>query len=238
MAARTRTKICGITRLEDALAAAEAGADAVGFVFVPASRRAVEVGTAARIAARLPAFVARVGLFLDAPADAVARALDAVPGLVPQFHGTERAADCERHARPYLKALALGAGGGDRANEPPAAYRGAAGFLLDSHAPGALGGTGVALDWSALDDAVASLGGRPLVLAGGLAPGNVGRAIRALGPWAVDVSSGVESAPGIKDHDALRAFLEAVRGADDERLEGPRRTARPHQTGNERHERG
>ena len=217
MAARTRTKICGITRLEDALAAAEAGADAVGFVFVPASRRAVGVADARRIAARLPAFVMPVGLFLDAPADEVARALDAVPGLVPQFHGTEPAADCERHGRPYLKALGLG-GGGEGANEAPAAYAGAAGFLLDSHAPGALGGTGIALDWAGLDAEVAALGNRPLVLAGGLAPDNVGCAIGALSPWAVDVSSGVESAPGVKDRDAVRAFLKAVRDADDERL--------------------
>ena len=225
MAARTRTKICGITRLDDALVAARAGADALGFVFVPASLRAIGVDDAARICARLPAFVARVGLFLDASPDDVARALERIPDLVPQFHGTESAAECERHGRPYLKALALGAvgpagaatlGTGARANEAPSAYVGASGFLLDSHAPGALGGTGVALDWSALDAPIAALDARPLVLAGGLAPANVGDAIRAVRPWAVDVSSGVESSRGIKDHDAVRAFLEAVRDADDD----------------------
>ena len=221
MTARTRIKICGITRPEDALAAVEAGVDALGFVFVPASARSIEPEAAADIAALLPAFVARVGLFLDAPAEHVARALDAVPDLVPQFHGTESAAACERHGRPYLKALALGraadaedAAHGRGAGEPPAAYAGASAFLLDSHAPGALGGTGVALDWDGLDRAVASLDGRALVLAGGLGPGNVGRAIAALRPFAVDVSSGVESAKGIKDHDAMRAFVRAVRDAD------------------------
>ena len=228
MTARTRTKICGITRLDDALAAVDAGVDALGFVFVPASARAIDPAAAARIAAELPAFVTRVGLFLDAAPDEVAGALEAVPDLVPQFHGTEAAAACERHGRPYLKALALGAatggedgGRGDGAgpppaNEPAAAYASATGFLLDSHAPGALGGTGVALDWTALEAAVAALDGRPLVLAGGLGPGNVREAIRALRPFAVDVSSGVESAKGIKDHDAVRAFLRAVRDADRE----------------------
>ena len=243
MTARTRTKICGITRLDDALAAVDAGVDALGFVFVPASARAIRPAAAARIAAELPAFVTRVGLFLDAAPDEVARALETVPDLVPQFHGTEAAAACERHGRPYLKALALGAatggkdgegGSGDGtdrvpANEPAAAYASATGFLLDSHAPGALGGTGVALDWTALDAAVAALGGRPLVLAGGLGPGNVREAIRALRPFAVDVSSGVESAKGIKDHDAVRAFLRAVRDADRELDESAPSGGGPHQ---------
>lgn len=226
MIARTRTKICGITRLEDALAAADAGVDALGFNFVPTSSRAVDLAAARRIVARLPAFVVPVGLFLDADDDVVARVLDEIPALVPQFHGTESAARCDRHGVPYLKALGLGAvteGQADAANEPPAAYVGAMGFLLDSHAPGALGGTGVALDWSALGDVASGLDGRPLVLAGGLDPGNVARAIAAVRPWAVDVSSGVESAgKGIKDHDAMRAFLRAVRDADHQRRDGPR----------------
>ena len=224
MTARTRTKICGITRLEDALAAAEAGVDALGFNFVPASSRFVALEVARRIVARLPAFVVPVGLFLDADDDVVARALAEMPTLVPQFHGTESAARCERHGVPYLKALALGAtvgGAAEAANEPPSAYVGATGFLLDSHAPGALGGTGVALDWTALDGAVAALGGRPLILAGGLGPDNVARAVAAVRPWAVDVSSGVESDKGIKDHDAMRAFLRAVRDADHERRAAP-----------------
>lgn len=237
---RTRVKICGITRMEDALAAVRSGADALGFVFVPASPRALQVDAARRISARLPAFVTRVGLFLDAPPDDVARALDAMPDLVPQFHGTETAADCERHGRPYLKALALG-GGAAGAGAPdtvaggfagaPAAYESATGFLVDSHAPGALGGTGVALDWTALGPTIETLGGRALVLAGGLSPDNVARAVRTVRPWAVDVSSGVESGKGIKDHDAMRAFLRAVRDADeahgaDEALQASRHDGR------------
>ena len=198
-------------------------------MFVPASARSIEPEAAARIASSLPAFVARVGLFLDAPGGGrLARARGGARPRAPVPRHRESAAACERHGRPYLKALALGGGGGAReacrarppgaahgAGEPPAAYAGASAFLLDSHAPGARSAArGVALDWSSLERAVASLDGRALVLAGGLGPGNVGRAIAAVRPFAVDVSSGVESAKGIKDHDAMRAFVRAVRDAD------------------------
>ncbi len=222
MSARTRVKICGITRVEDALEAARLGADALGFVFVPASGRAVDIDAARRICAALPAFVTRVGLFLNAAPETVARTLDALPDLVPQFHGTESAAECEAYGLPYLKALPLGGEARTIGMDPAAAYRSATGFLVDSHAPGALGGTGVALDWSALGPTLHALGGRPLVLAGGLEPGNVGEALHAVRgltvpparPWAVDVSSGVESAKGIKDHARMDAFVRAVRDAD------------------------
>lgn len=216
MNTRTRVKICGITRLEDALEAARAGADAIGFVFVPESARAIEPEAARAIAARLPAFVTPVGLFLDASADDVQRAIEGWPELVPQFHGTESAAECERHHRRYLKALGLGEGGQLPTEDVLAAYAGSQGFLFDSHAPGALGGTGVAFDWSALADArrAGRFDDRPLVLAGGLDASTVGEAVRRVAPWALDVSSGVESAKGVKDHQAMHAFVAAVRAAD------------------------
>ncbi len=231
MAGRTRVKICGITRLEDALQAAQLGVDALGFVFVPASARCIELDKAAAIIARLPAFVVPVGLFLDASERAISEALQAIPSLVPQFHGRESASDCERFGKPYLKALALGSESatGDGAgatsiapNEATARMTGEAarqfthakGFLLDSHAPGALGGTGVALDWDSLGDVKEALDDRPMILAGGLAPDTVAEAIVKTRPWAVDVSSGVESAKGIKDETAMRAFVAAVAQAD------------------------
>ena len=216
---RTRVKICGITRLEDALLAVSLGADALGFVFVPASARHVTVEAARDIARRLPPFVARVGLFLDAPREAVERALDALPELVPQFHGRERAAACDAFGRGYLKAL--GVAEGLPTAEELAAYRRAEGFLLDSNVPGELGGTGHAFDWTrlaggAMGEATGS-DGPVLVLAGGLNAGNVGRAMREVRPYALDVSSGVESSKGIKDARAMTDFMAAVRRADAER---------------------
>ena len=205
---RTRVKICGLTRLGDALAAVELGADALGFVFVARSARHVDVVTARDIAASLPPFVTRVGLFLDAPEGDVEAALEAIPGLVPQFHGREGAGYCESFGRPYLKAIGVADGMPER--DALDAFGRAAGFLLDSNAPGELGGTGHAFDWSALG---ADLG-KPLILAGGLDPSNAGRAVREIGPYALDVSSGVESAKGIKDVERMRAFMAAVRAAD------------------------
>jgi len=212
MAARTRVKICGITRRDDALAAARAGADAIGFVFVARSARAIEPEAAHRIAAELPPFVTPVGLFMDPDEALVRRTIEAWPELVPQFHGKESAADCERFGRRYLKALGVGSTGTLPGNEVLDAFAGACGFLFDSHAPGELGGTGKTFDWSAL--AARGSDARTLVLAGGLHPGNVEAAVRQVRPWAVDVSSGVESAKGIKDHAALHAFMAAVRSAD------------------------
>lgn len=216
---RTRVKICGITRLEDARLAVSLGVDALGFVFVPASARHVTVEAARDIARRLPPFVARVGLFLDASRETVERALDAVPELVPQFHGRETATECDAFGRGYLKAL--GVAGGLPAAADLAAYRRAEGFLLDSNVPGELGGTGHTFDWTRLSRGAMgeALGGEGpvLILAGGLDAGNVGRAIREVRPYALDVSSGVESAKGIKDARAMRSFMAAVRRADAER---------------------
>ena len=213
---RTRVKICGITRLEDARLAVSLGADALGFVFVPASSRHVSVAAARDIARRLPPFVTRVGLFLDAPRETVERALEAIPGLVPQFHGRETAAECDAFGCGYLKALGV-AEALPTADEL-AAYKRAEGFLLDSNAPGELGGTGHAFDWTRLaGGGAARYGGGEgpvLILAGGLNADNAGRAIGEVAPYALDVSSGVESAKGIKDARAMRAFMAAVQRAD------------------------
>lgn len=212
----TRIKICGITRIEDGLAAAREGADAIGFNFWNGTPRRVAHAQARAIALAMPPFVTLVGLFVDPTAEEVRAALDAVPLHVLQFHGHEPAAFCRAFARPYLKAIAV-TGEGDLL-ESTSAYDDAAGLLFD--APplfGRPGGTGRTFDWSRLPATLP----RPLVLSGGLNAGNVGVAIRRLRPWAVDVSSGVEAIgadgaplPGIKDAARIAAFVEEVRHAD------------------------
>jgi phosphoribosylanthranilate isomerase len=211
VAIRTRVKICGITRLDDALRAADLGVDAIGLVFYPGSRRYVEVADAARWAHRVPAFVTLVGLFLDAEPSLVDGMLAEIDLDLLQFHGREMPADCERHGRPYIKALGMGGGGTDVLAQA-SAYTRARGMLLDSHAPGEAGGRGLRFAW----DAIPAERPLPLILAGGLDAGNVGAAIRQVHPWAVDVSSAVESAPGIKDPGRMQEFMEAVRRADAE----------------------
>ena len=197
---RARIKICGITRKQDALAAVEAGADALGLVLYPPSPRHLQWADASEISAVIPPFVQRVGLFMDPEASWVRDALQALDLDLLQFHGDEPAGFCESWGRAYIKAVPMG-GSAD-----PEAYMRthpkARGFLLDSHAPGQAGGSGKTFDWNRLPrDA-----GRPLILAGGLHPGNVGGAVRRFRPYGVDVSSGVESAPGIKDPARIQAF--------------------------------
>ncbi len=201
-----RIKICGITRLEDALAAARLGVDALGFVFVEASPRFIEPARARAIVAELPPFVTTVALFQNAPPAWVQQVLDQVPCDLLQFHGDEAAPECERHARPYIKAIPMGgrADAAAYARQHPRAL----GFLLDSHAPGGSGGSGHVFDWRRIPADF----GRPLILAGGLSPDNVARAVREVRPYAVDVSSGVEAAKGIKDAARMAAFVQAVRG--------------------------
>ena len=203
----TRVKICGITRPRDGLAAARLGADAIGLVFHARSPRHVLPGQAAAIARELPPFVSTVALFLDADADEVRSVLRVLPADLLQFHGSEPPEFCRQFGRPYLKAIGMGAGT-QAAWALAARYADAAGLLLDSHAPGTAGGTGQSFPWEALP-----MLARPLVLAGGLHPGNVAAAITATQPWAVDVSSGVESAPGIKDEGKMAAFIQEVRRA-------------------------
>ena len=204
---RTRIKICGLTREADVDAAVEAGADAVGFVFYGPSPRCISVERAAQLAARLPAFVTPVGLFVNASAAAIAAAVAAVPTLLLQFHGDESAADCTSAGRPYIRAARVDPGVDllDFASR----FAQAQAILLDAHVEG-YGGGGKVFDWS-LVRAELPL---PVVLSGGLHAGNVIQGIQQLRPWAVDVSSGVESAKGIKDADAIRRFCDAVREAD------------------------
>ncbi|MET1079134.1 MAG: phosphoribosylanthranilate isomerase [Pseudomonas sp.] len=202
-----RSKICGITRIEDALAAAAAGADAIGLVFYAPSPRAVTLAQARAIVAALPPFVTTVGLFVDASRCELGEILDAVPLDLLQFHGDETPADCAGHGRRYLKALRVAPG--DDIAARCRAYPEAAGILLDTYVPGVPGGTGEAFDWSLVPADLPV----PLILAGGLTPANVAQAIRQVRPYGVDVSGGVEAGKGIKDADKIRAFLREVRGA-------------------------
>lgn len=208
---RTRIKICGVSRPEDVAAAVDCGADAVGFVFWPASPRAVTLARSVELARLLPPFVVPVGLFVDADAEAIDRALAAIPGLVPQFHGRETPASCAGHGRPYLKAVPM-AEGVDLAGIA-AAHPQAAAFVLDAPSAGH-GGSGRAFDRSLLAPHARCLKGRSMILAGGLTAETVGAAIADVGPYAVDVSSGVESSRGVKSADRIRRFCEAVREAD------------------------
>ncbi len=201
---RTRVKICGITRTEDALAAARLGADAIGLVFYAPSPRAVSVAQAAEVVRELPPFVTRVGLFVNAEREAIAAAIEAAQLDLLQFHGDESPADCLGHGRPWIKALRM-APEMDVAAEMDR-YRKAQGILLDAWRPGVPGGTGETFDWRRIP----AQRPRPLILAGGLAPENVADAIRTVRPWAVDVSGGVERAKGIKDADRMAAFIREV----------------------------
>ena len=201
---RTRVKICGITRVEDAMAAARAGADAVGFVFEPKSPRHVSADQAKAIIRELPPFVTVVGLFVNAAPDNIEAVLNRVPLDLIQFHGNETPEQCRRYHRPYIKAIRMQAD----INLPEKAhlYNDAAGLLLDSFVDGATGGTGQAFDWARVPHDLS----RPVILAGGLTPDNVSMAIREARPFAVDVSSGVEVSKGIKDAGRIAAFIEAV----------------------------
>jgi len=205
---RVRVKICGVTRVEDALLACELGADAIGVVMTPSSPRCVTIARARTIRDALPAFVDAVVLAHDLAADMVRAAIDGVRPDYVQFHGLESAALCESFGVRYVKAL--GMAGELDVRAIAAEHANAAGFVLDGHPPGQQGGQGRAFDWSRVPQDL----GRPIILAGGLHAGNVGDAIQAVHPWAVDLASGVESAPGIKDGAKMRAFFAAVRSAN------------------------
>ncbi len=201
---RTRIKICGITRIEDALAVATQGADAIGFVFHDPSPRCVDIETARAISQQLPPFVTRVGLFVNAGDEQIRRALDAVPLDLLQFHGDEPPSSCERFGHPYIKAVAM------REDVDLAGlareYVSASALLLDNYELASPGGTGEVFDWSRIPADI----GKPIILAGGLTPENVGEAIRLVHPYAVDVSSGVEKQKGIKDATLIAAFIQEV----------------------------
>ena len=204
---RTRIKICGLTREADVDAAVQAGADAVGFVLYAKSPRHVGCARAAELARRLPPFVTPVGLFVNAGAAEIAAAVAAIPQLLLQFHGDESPQDCADPGRPFVRAARVGEGFDllDFASR----FAHAQAILLDAHVDG-YGGGGKVFDWSLVRSAVPL----PVVLSGGLHAGNVIQGIHTLRPWAVDVSSGVESAKGIKDADSIRRFCDAVREAD------------------------
>ncbi|HEY0974064.1 MAG TPA: phosphoribosylanthranilate isomerase [Solimonas sp.] len=209
---RTRIKFCGIRRRQDADAAVDLGVDAIGFVLVPGSKRHITIEDAARIRERLPPLVTTVALFKDADGQQVQDAIDVLQPDLLQFHGAEDAAFCASFGRPYVKAIALGEGG--RLGASVRTFRAARALLLDGNAPGAMGGLGKAFDWKAQAAAVAKLK-QPVILAGGLNPDNVAQGIKALRPYAVDVSSGIEARPGVKDLNQMRAFVQAVRRADE-----------------------
>lgn len=205
---RTRIKFCGLTRVEDVRMAVELGVDAVGFVLTRRSRRFVEPKQARALRNALPPFVSAVALLMDDSAEWIEQVLAVVRPDLLQFHGEESAEFASRFDRPYLKAVPMAS------IVDVAAYMDrhprAAGFLLDSHAVGAAGGTGSTFDWSRVPQGSERAGDRPLLLAGGLDAGNVVQAIAHARPYAVDVSSGIESAPGLKDAAKMRAFVAAV----------------------------
>lgn len=202
-----RSKICGITRVEDALVAAEAGADAIGLVFYPKSPRAVSMQQALNIVAALPPFVTTVGLFVNASRSEISATLDTVPLDVLQFHGDESPADCEGFSRPWYKALRVQAG--EDIRRQAARYAGASAILLDTFVAGVPGGTGEIFDWSLIPADLS----KPLILAGGLTCENVQQALAEVRPFAVDVSGGVELSKGIKDAASVREFVRLVRAS-------------------------
>ena len=201
---RTRIKICGITRPEDGLAVAAAGADAIGLVFYSKSPRAVTIAQAQAIISVLPPFVTRVGLFVDASQQELDMVLDQVELDVLQFHGNESLLQCESAGKEYMKAVRV-QGTADilAALEQ---YPSASALLLDTYHPNLPGGTGETFDWDKIPADLA----KPVVLAGGLTAGNIAQAINAVNPYAVDVSGGVEQSKGIKSVDKIVEFIAAV----------------------------
>ena len=204
-----RIKICGLTSVAGAQAAVAAGADAIGLVFYAKSPRYVTAQQAAEIARAVGPFVTTVGLFVDAAREEVEAILSAVPLQLLQFHGNETPAFCASFKRPFIKAIRMADGVDVAAADRQYAEAGAVGLLLDSYSPAAPGGTGETFGW----DRIPTHLQLPLILAGGLSPDNVAAAIQPVKPYAVDVSSGVESAPGCKSSARITAFVRAARAA-------------------------
>lgn len=202
-----RVKICGITRLQDALFAVNAGADALGFVFYEKSPRHVSAAQAAALCAALPPFVTSVGLFVDAPAEFVGSALALAPLDLLQFHGDESPEYCASFGKPYIKAVRV-----TRETDLlkcTADFATARGLLLDAYVPGVPGGTGESFDWNLIPPQLP----KAVILSGGLSPANVADAVRQVRPWAVDVSSGVEASKGIKDTGLIAQFITKAKDA-------------------------
>lgn len=205
---RTRIKFCGLTRPGDVRLAVELGVDALGFVFAAASPRRLVIEQVEGLRQVVPPMVDAVALFMDNPGSEVSAAIRVLRPTLLQFHGSEEDAFCRGFGLPYIKTVPMGQGATDAALARKR-YPSASAFLLDGHGPGQPGGRGERFDWTTIPPL-----GRPVVLAGGLNPGNVGQAIRAARPFAVDVSSGIESAPGVKDGEKMQQFVDEVRRAD------------------------
>ncbi len=207
-ASYTQVKICGLTRVQDAVAACDSGVDALGLVFYPPSSRHVTVETAAEIVRALPPFVMVTGLFLNEAKNVIDAVLEKLPLSLLQFHGTESPSFCQSFDRPYIKSVAMKSV--SDVQSYAAQYTGARGFLLDSNVSGGAGGSGEQFDWSRVPNDFPA----PLILAGGLDCDNVAEAVMQVRPTAVDVSSGVESGRGIKDRAMMKQFIQCVRAAD------------------------
>lgn len=202
---RTRVKICGITRVEDAVSAAQAGADAIGLVFYAQSPRCVSIEQAQQIVAAIPPFVSVVGLFVNAAQTEIESVLSKVRLDIVQFHGDESAHDCEQIKMPYYKAIRVKAD--TNLLQYEVEFSGAKALLLDAHSDVAFGGTGQTFDWNLISKSLT----KPVILAGGLSAENVAEAIKQVKPYAVDVSGGVEISKGIKDVAKIAAFMQAVK---------------------------
>ena len=205
---RTRVKICGITRVEDAAAVVESGADALGLVFYPQSPRCIDIACAREIAVSVAPFVTVVGLFVNAAADTIQQVIAGVPLELLQFHGVEDNAICKSFGLPFIKSIAMREGIDVLSSMER--YPDASGFLLDAWQPQSHGGGGETFDWQRVPDSSPG----PLILAGGLTPENVATAISTVRPYAVDVSSGVESRKGIKSAAKIAAFMQGVEDSD------------------------
>ncbi|MFA5662761.1 phosphoribosylanthranilate isomerase [Castellaniella sp.] len=227
---RTRIKICGLTRASDLQAAIRCGVDAIGLVFHPSSPRHLDTQAAARLRAQVPAFVTTVALFANAQAADVQAVADTLRPDILQFHGEEPEAFCTSFGLPYIKAFRVGAPGQAGAAELAgtcSAYTSASAWLFDSYSP-AYGGSGLKFDLALLSDVVVMPGARPVVLSGGLTADTVAAGLAACRPYAVDVSSGVESAPGLKDAHKMHQFVQAVVQADLQSRLSSSRTFRDH----------
>jgi len=205
---RTRVKFCGITRPGDARLAGELGVDAIGLIFATASKRRVDIDTARAISTAVPPMVSTVALFMNNEPQLIERVLRSVRPQLLQFHGNETEIECQRWDMPYLRAIPMCSV--DDAEAYSALYPSAAGFVLDSHQAGAAGGSGAAFDWTKVPAQLS----RPWLLAGGLCPSSIADAIAATHPWGVDVSSGIESSPGIKDGEKMLRFVQEVHRVD------------------------
>ena len=200
-----RIKFCGMTRAEDVQHAVDLGVDALGFVFVKKSSRCLTVEAAQNLMERVPPFVSCVGLFMNSAPVAIETVIRQTGLHLLQFHGSEDEDHCRQFGMPYLKAVPVSST--ESVTDYCSNFSSAAGFVMDSHAAGQMGGTGKTFAWDRIPDSF----GRPVVLAGGLTPGNVSLAVREVRPYAVDVSSGIETSPGIKDAGKMKKFIEEAR---------------------------